>query len=595
MEALLYFLRRYVRSYSTLLAVVIAAAVVDALAVAALYPLLTLVLDAGSPESGGRVLAPMRAIVNRFPENHRLAGLLALYLGILALNTALQLLREWRTAETSGYVGYDVKQLLFLRYVAAPYQYFLQTRQGDLTYRLSTAATNLAFCLYLITAVASSAFTASFILVVLGSISWKLTIVLLLIGAGLFLANRSVAQNVSAWTGRGKQAAASTELDLVQEFVTGAKEINVGGVGSVWASRFSEQGSRFRKLYVRDLVWGAVPSQASELVVFGVVGIVLVIARAQGVEQVRDMLPVAAVFFYGVRQLLTTASALGRQALRVAGLLPDVALLQRSLKEAYPDVREGNILEVPAWKRLAFENVSLTYASRTEQALNGASFSVDRGRVVAVVGASGAGKTSIASLLLRLFDPTSGAITLDGVPLVDFSRAAWLGTIGYVSQENFIFNGSIADNIRFGRVFSMDEIETAARAAFAHEFVTALPNGYETLAGSHGMTLSGGQRQRLAIARALLRRPTLLVLDEATSSLDSQSEALIQKALIALRGQCTQVIIAHRLSTVRDADQIVVLDGGRVVEIGTYDELLDQGGRFAELVAGDQPLEAELA
>jgi subfamily B ATP-binding cassette protein MsbA len=276
-------------------------------------------------------------------------------------------------------------------------------------------------------------------------------------------------------------------------------------------------------------------------------------------------------------------------------LLPDVSLLRRSLEEAYPDVGDGNVDTVPAWKRLAFENVSLTYPSRSEPALDGASFPVDQGKVVAVVGASGAGKTSIVSLLLRLFDPTGGAITLDGRPLVDFSRRAWLKTIGYVSQENFIFNGTIADNIRFGQNFSQGEVESAARAAFAHDFITALPKGYETLAGSHGMTLSGGQRQRLAIARALVRRPVLLVLDEATSSLDSQSEALIQEALTRLRGHCTQVIIAHRLSTVRDADVIIVMDKGRVAEMGSHEKLISEAGIYSRLYFRQQEEPAEEA
>jgi ABC-type multidrug transport system fused ATPase/permease subunit len=583
MASLLYFLRHYARTYLGLLAAVIAAALADAVAVAALYPLLSVVLDAGNATSSGRVLVGMRAAIDRLPPEHRLAGVLAVYLAALAANTGLQLLREWRMSTTSGFIAYDVKRRLFRRFVDAPYGYFLAARQGDLTYRLSTAPTNLAFALYLTSASVNAAFTVVFLTAVLVSIEWRFTLALAVLGAGVFLANRAVARNVSAWTGRGKQAAASAELDVIQEFVGGVKEIGVAGVGPVWAHRFSDQGERFRQLYVRDLLWAAVPSLGSELVIFGLVGVVLVLARSSGLGAVHELLPVGAVFYYGVRQLLSTSSALGRQALRVAGLLPDVELLHRSLEEPYPLVHEGHRQRVPEWTALEFDGVSLQYPAREIAALHGVSFRIDRGRTLAIVGASGAGKTTIVNLLLRLFDPTDGRILVDGEPLAELTRSAWLDTIGYVSQENFVFNASVADNIRFGRDYSRADVEAAARAAFADEFIAALPLGYDTVVGTHGMTLSGGQRQRLAIARALVRKPRLLVLDEATSSLDSTSEALIQQALTALRGRCTQVVVAHRLSTIRDADRIIVMQDGRVVESGTHHTLLAADGVYAVL------------
>ena len=588
MRSLNYFLRHYRRQYVLLLAAVVAAAVAEAVAVAAIYPLLVLVLDASGSELGGRVLAAIGAVLVRVPEQYRLATVLAVFLTVLAANTALQLLREWRTSITSGFVAFDVKQRLFRRYVGAPYAYFLGVRQGDLTYRLSTAPTNLSFALYLSASIVNAAFTAAFILVVLVSIEWRITAVLGILGVGVFAANRAVANNVSAWTGRGKQAAMATELDIAQEFSLGVKEIGVAGMGGVWAARFAEQGEVFRTLYVRDLIWAAVPALASELAIFGIVGIALVASRASGVSVVGELLPVMAVFYYGVRQLLSTSSSLGRQVLRVAGLLPDVELLHNALTEPYPAVREGTKPTVPAWTTLAFEQVGLTYASREIAAVNGVSFTVQRGQVVALVGASGSGKTTLVNVLLRLFDPTDGHISVDGIPIAAYQRSAWLDTIGYVSQENFLFNGSVTANIQFGRDDVADAVQHAAKAAFAHDFIQALPKGYDTVLGTHGMTLSGGQRQRIAIARALLRRPQLLVLDEATSSLDAQSEALIQQALTALRGSCTQVIVAHRLSTVRDADQIVVMRAGEVAEIGTHDTLLAAGGVYAGLYRRQQ-------
>ena len=338
----------------------------------------------------------------------------------------------------------------------------------------------------------------------------------------------------------------------------------------------------------------------SEFVIFSMVALVLTGVRLAGVANVAALLPTLAVFYYGVRQLLSSISTLGRQALRVAGLLPDVELLRRSLDEPYPDVRDGGAELSRDWQTIRFDGVEFEYPSRAVLALDGVSFAVERGRTLAIVGASGSGKTTIVNLLLRLFDPTGGTIRVDGRALTDFSRAAWLERVAYVSQENFVFDATVADNIRFGGEQPMEDVEAAARAAFAHDFIMALPRQYETVVGPHGMALSGGQRQRLAIARALLRQPDLLVLDEATSSLDTQSEQLIQRALFDLRQRCTQVVVAHRLSTIRDADLIVVLSNGRVVETGTHADLLSLRGAYAALhqrqaLEGAEPQPAQQA
>ena len=189
-----------------------------------------------------------------------------------------------------------------------------------------------------------------------------------------------------------------------------------------------------------------------------------------------------------------------------------------------------------------------------------------------------------------------GSVSIDGVDVRDLTFASLTDTVGVVSQETYLFHATVRENLRFARPSATDEeIEEAARAAQIHELIATLPDGYDTMVGERGYRFSGGEKQRMAIARTILRNPPVLVLDEATSSLDTQTERLVQEALERLSEGRTTIAIAHRLSTVRDADQIVVLDRGRIVEIGTYDELLDRGGRFAELVAGDQPLEAELA
>lgn len=239
----------------------------------------------------------------------------------------------------------------------------------------------------------------------------------------------------------------------------------------------------------------------------------------------------------------------------------------------------------PAQGSIAFEDVHFTYPSaKTKSALNGLSFSVAHGETVAIVGPSGAGKSTIFSLILRFYDPASGTIRLDGVDIREADPQAVRARIAIVPQDTTIFAASIHDNIAFGTPDACrGMVEAAAEAAQATEFIGRLENGFDTIVGERGVTLSGGQRQRIAIARALLRDAPLLLLDEATSALDAESETLVQKALDGLMRDRTTVVIAHRLATVLKADRILVLDDGQIVEEGTHQSLIQQGGLYAKL------------
>ncbi len=372
----------------------------------------------------------------------------------------------------------------------------------------------------------------------------------------------------------------------LQETFAGIRVVKAFGREEAEAERFKERNQVFLSTTLKsNQVWSL---GHSHMEIVGVIGVAFIIWYGGYLVIHEAMTPgaffsfMAAMFMaYTPIKKLSGANNLIQQALAAAERVFDVLDLETEQSH-----NQGTIPLTGINRAIEFQGVSLRYENQTVPALTDVDLTIKPGEVVALVGSSGSGKTTLVSLLPRFYEPTTGSIHIDGIPLASYELQSLRAHIGIVSQEIVLFDDTVRSNIAFGRTGAGHaDVEQAAKLAYAHDFILRLPEGYDTIIGERGLKLSGGERQRLAIARALLRDPPLLILDEATSALDTESERTVQLALGNLMKNRTTLVIAHRLSTIQNADRIIVLDRGAIVELGSHDELLRQGGVYRRLHA----------
>jgi subfamily B ATP-binding cassette protein MsbA len=531
----------------------------------------------------------VKPVLDEIFINKNEALLLALPLALFAvavLKSAFSYGQNYLMNYVGNHIVTDIRQELFGRMVRLPVSYHDSNTSGRLVSRVINDVTLMANA---IAGVLKDIFQQGLtFLAMLGVIfyqNWKLgslsLIVIPLAGVTMIRMGKRLRA-----LGKSGQEQMGDMASTLQETLSGIRMVKAYGREAAEAERFKNSNKAFLTTTMKAIQVSSLGS--SHIEVIGVVGVAVIIWYGGSLVISGDMTPGAffsfltAMFmvFTPLRRLSGSNNTI-QQALAAAERVFGVIDL---VTEQETD--RGQLVMPPIQRSVVYQDVTFLYEGQTVPALSDVDLVIPAGQMVAVVGSSGSGKTTLANLLPRFYHPTAGAVLIDGVDIQSFTLTSLRAQIGIVSQEVVLFDDTVLNNIAFGRQqAAYEDVVQAAKLAYAHEFIERLPQGYATMVGEKGIKLSGGERQRLAIARAILRDPPLLILDEATSALDTESERVVQLALTNLMAHRTTLVIAHRLSTVQRADRIVVLDRGSIVETGTHDELLLRGGHYKRLHA----------
>jgi len=567
---------RLFRPHRRPLSVVVAVIVASSIVAMASPFLLRAVIDDALPRRDVRLLALLAG------------GMIA----VAAVTSALGVVQAWISTGVGQRVMHRLRTDVFAHLQRQSLGFFTRTRTGEVQSRITndiggmqTVVTSTA------TSIAANLTTVVATAVAMVALSWQLSLVTLVVLPPAILISRRVARMRRALTAARQRELADLNVTIEEGLSVDAAALHrTLGTGPALVERFTASSARLTDLELRSQLAGRW-RMATMSVVFAAIPALIYLGA--GLPWTVGELSIGTLVAFtslqaGVFRPLSSLLDVGVQVASSLALFARIFEYQDLVVDIadpeHPVDLPGGVAGVRGDLRL--EGVTFTHPGSDRPAVDGVDLEVPAGTTLALVGETGSGKTTLGALVARLHDPDAGRITVDGVDLRDLRLADLAGIVGVVSQETYLLHTTVRENLRAAKPDAGDaEIEAAARAAHIHDVVTALPEGYDTMVGARGHRFSGGEKQRIAIARTLLRDPRVLVLDEATSALDTETERAVQLALDDLARHRTTLTIAHRLSTVRHADRIAVLDRGRVVETGTHAELVERAGRYAALAA----------
>ncbi len=533
----------------------------------------------------------LRAVIdNALPERNvrLLAWLVIGMLAVAAITSAFGVIQTWISTKVGQQVMHELRTRVFGHLQQQSIAFFTRTRSGEVQSRITNDIGGMESVVSsTATSIASNLTTAVATCVAMAALSWRLSLISLVVMPPAVYFSRKVAGMRRAITTEQQRELANLNVTIEEGLsINGVQLAKTMGTGPSLIRRFTASSARLIDLELQSQLAGRW-RMASLSIIFAAIPAVIYLAA--GLPITAGVMTIGTLVAFTTLQnnLFRPLTGLLNTGVSVVSSLALFARIFEYLDlpvDVSDPVSPVEIDPAAVAGHVSIENVSFRYPGADRDAVTGIDLVVPAGGTLALVGETGSGKTTLASLMSRLYDPATGSVRIDGIDLRDMRLTDLASVVGVVSQETYLLHATVRENLRYARPDASDaEIEEAARAAQIHNLIAGLPEGYDTMVGSRGYRFSGGEKQRIAIARTLLRDPRVLVLDEATSALDTETERAVQQAFDGLARGRTTIIIAHRLSTIRNADEIVVLDHGRVVEAGTHASLMAGNGRYADL------------
>jgi ATP-binding cassette, subfamily B, bacterial len=535
----------------------------------------------------------LRAVIDRALPERNLTLLVWLIVGMVAVaavTSAFGVVQTWISTKVGQQVMHRLRTDVFTHLHRQSIAFFTRTRTGEVQSRITNDIGGMeSVVTSTATSIASNLTTAVATAAAMIALSWQLSLVSLVVLPPSIYLSRKVARARREITAQRQRELADLNVTIEEGLsISGVQLSKTVGSGTSLVGRFTASSARLIDLELRSELAGRW-RMASMSIIFAAIPAVIYLSA--GLPMTAGQLSIGTLVAFTALQSGLFRPLMGLLGVGVS-LTSSLALFARIFEyldlpvEVDDPVDPVHIDPTQVEGHLRFDDVTFRYPNTDTAAVAGISLDVPAGTTLALVGETGSGKSTLAALAARLYDPAAGRVTIDGVDLRDMKLADLAGIVGVVSQETYLLHTTVRENLRYAKPDATDdEIEAAARAAQVHDLIAGLPDGYDTVVGSRGHRFSGGEKQRIAIARTLLRNPRVLILDEATSALDTRTERAVQRAFDVLARGRTTITIAHRLSTVRDADQIVVIDHGRIIEAGTHASLIDDNGRYAALAA----------
>ncbi len=576
-----YFFRPYKLQLMFLSLVMFISGLLETLNLAALYPIINYGLE---QKSQGIILTFFNKLLLLFGSNNLFLSSCFLLIIITVFATGFKALNyffSYKLMVTS--TGQYQKEILD-KFIAADYDFYIKHQQGNLIHTGTIASEGVSKIILSAIRTVNDLITVVLLFSLLLMLTWLGTVIIVVVGLFYSFVVKRIMNKVIYRYGQLMVEENRNKNVILNEFITGIKTIKVFGKYRAWRAKYHGAVDKSMLYQFRMLMGRVLPESLMKIIFFFLLALIGIYINSKANGNMLPWLPVFGTFALVSSRLFPAIQIVGNDFMSLTASLPNTKIVYDLLHEDVKKVPEGSGVLKDFNKSICFENVWFKFNGTESYLFEGIHLSIESKKITAIVGESGNGKTTLINLLLRLYPLNKGKIMIDETDVSEYTYSSYLDKIGYVSQETFIFNDTIRENIRFGMEDCNENmIIEAAKEASAHAFIINNPNGYDTIVGDAGLKLSGGQRQRIAIARAMLRKPGIMVLDEATSSLDNIAEKKVQEAIDNISKHTTVIVIAHRLSTIQNADKIFVLEKGRVVEQGRHEALLNNKGAYSRL------------